>query len=72
MFFRRSSWCAGCVRNRHAEAVVRQRGAAQTFRAPDADDEAEFAARQAAHPEWMSYFHLNHNDYVILKVGPIS
>mmetsp|Transcript_2432 Transcript_2432/g.7466 ORF Transcript_2432/g.7466 Transcript_2432/m.7466 type:complete len:388 (-) Transcript_2432:56-1219(-) len=34
---------------------------------PDAELEATVAARSAANPDWMPYFHLQHDDYITLK-----
>ena len=34
---------------------------------PDASLKAVVAAKQAAHPGWMPYFHLQHDDYITLK-----
>jgi len=34
---------------------------------PDQDLEATVATRAAAHPDWMPYFHLQHDDYITLK-----
>jgi len=34
---------------------------------PDAELEATVAARAAANPDWMPYFHLQHDDYITLK-----
>jgi hypothetical protein len=37
------------------------------FRTPDDEQAAVFAAKQVAHPDWMPYFLLQHDDYVTLK-----
>ena len=52
-----------------SEAVVKDgkgREVARTI-TPDASLKAVVAAKQAAHPGWMPYFHLQHDDYITLK-----
>jgi predicted dehydrogenase len=52
----------------HAEAIVSAAGVeVGRFRAPDDELAKDFDAKQAAHPDWMPYFLLNHSDYVTLK-----
>lgn len=36
---------------------------------PDDAQTAAFEVSSSAHPEWMPYLLLNHDDYVTLKVG---
>ena len=52
-----------------AEAVVKDASGKEVARTktPDADLLTVVAAKQAEHPDWMPYFHLQHDDYVTLK-----
>ena len=36
-------------------------------RTPDVALEAACAEKEKAHPDWMPYFHLQHDDYITLK-----
>jgi len=51
-----------------SEAVVSLDGQ-EVFRSmtPDAALKAEVAPKLEAHPDWMPYFHLQHDDYITLK-----
>ena len=52
----------------YSEAVVSV-GGAEKFRSMTPDDELKsvVAGKQATNPDWMPYFHLQHDDYVTLK-----
>jgi len=51
-----------------SEAVVSLNGK-EVFRSmtPDAELKAQVAPKLKAHPDWMPYFHLQHDDYITLK-----
>ena len=52
----------------YSEAIVSVNGE-EKFRSMTPDDElkAVVASKQATNPDWMPYFHLQHDDYVTLK-----
>mmetsp|Transcript_40663 Transcript_40663/g.91411 ORF Transcript_40663/g.91411 Transcript_40663/m.91411 type:complete len:401 (+) Transcript_40663:207-1409(+) len=53
----------------YSEAVVSDAAGNEVFRSvtPDAELKALVSAKQAEHPDWMPYFHLQDADYVTLK-----
>ena len=57
-----------------AEAVVTDAEGNEVFRSvcPDEAQQKAFEVAAEAHPDWMPYFLLQHDDYVTLKVGPSS
>ena len=52
-----------------SEAVVRGEDGLELFRSrtPDANLEMTVAEKSRAHPDWMPYFLLQHDDYITLK-----
>jgi predicted dehydrogenase len=53
----------------YSEAIVKNASGREVARTmtPDKALQSIVAAKQAAHPDWMPYFHLQHDDYVTLK-----
>jgi len=58
----------------YSEAIVRDADGNEVFRSrtPDPELLKAYEAEQAAHPNYMPYFILQHDDYITLKVGMVE